>query len=134
MELKKLMIESKAVWVEFPGIDGFKVEVVNLSRPELNKLRKACTTSAWDRKARGLVESLNEKLFVKEFTAKVISGWEGLTYNGFASLVLIDESNIEDMNAEIEYTQGNAEILVENSTEFDTWLNEVIFDLDNFRS
>ena len=32
------------------------------------------------------------------------------------------------------YSEENAEVLVANSTEFDTWLNEVVFDLDNFRS
>ena len=31
------------------------------------------------------------------------------------------------------YSEENAEVLVANSTEFDTWLNEVVFDLDNFR-
>ena len=30
--------------------------------------------------------------------------------------------------------EENAEVLVSQSAEFDTWLNEVVFDLDNFRS
>ena len=34
----------------------------------------------------------------------------------------------------MEYTADNALILVENSGEFDNWLNEVVFDLENFRS
>jgi hypothetical protein len=38
------------------------------------------------------------------------------------------------MSKEVEYSQENAEVLVSSSTEFDTWLNEVVFDLDNFRS
>jgi hypothetical protein len=33
----------------------------------------------------------------------------------------------------MEYTSENAEVLVENSAEFDNWLNEVVFDLENFR-
>ena len=36
-------------------------------------------------------------------------------------------------DAEVEFSEDNAEILVTNSTEFDTWLNEVVFDLENFR-
>ena len=32
------------------------------------------------------------------------------------------------------YTDENAQQLVENSNEFDNWLNEVVFDLENFRS
>ena len=30
MELKKLMIDTKAVWVDFPGLSGFSIEVANL--------------------------------------------------------------------------------------------------------
>ena len=32
------------------------------------------------------------------------------------------------------YTEENAQQLVENSNEFDNWLNEVVFDLEHFRS
>ena len=39
-----------------------------------------------------------------------------------------------DLNAEVEYSLENAEVLVSNSTEFDTWLNDIVFDLDNFRT
>ena len=39
----------------------------------------------------------------------------------------------QDSSKEVGYTTENAEQLVSNSTEFDTWLNEVVFDLDNFR-
>ena len=40
----------------------------------------------------------------------------------------------QDLSEEVEYSEENAEILVSQSAEFDTWLNEVVFDLDNFRS
>ena len=39
MDLKKLMVDTKAVWVDFPGLQGFEVEIANLSRKELNGLR-----------------------------------------------------------------------------------------------
>jgi len=39
----------------------------------------------------------------------------------------------KDKNSEVDYTEENAEVLVSQSTEFDTWLNEVVFDLENFR-
>ena len=44
--------------------------------------------------------------------------------------------NLEFQNTatEMNYTEENAQILVENSSEFDNWLNEVVFDLENFRS
>ena len=34
----------------------------------------------------------------------------------------------------MEFSGENAQILVENSSEFDNWLNEVVFDLENFRT
>ena len=40
----------------------------------------------------------------------------------------------KDGSEELDYTSDNAETLVSSSTEFDTWLNEVVFDLDNFRT
>ena len=45
MDLKQLVVDSKAVWIDFPGLDGFSVQVANLSRKELNGVRKRCTTS-----------------------------------------------------------------------------------------
>ena len=61
MDLKKLMVNTKAVWVYFPGLSGFKVEVANLSRKELTGLRKKCTGQKFDRKSRAVVETLDEE-------------------------------------------------------------------------
>ena len=133
MELKKLMVDSKAVWVDFPGLAGFNVEVANLSRKELNSLRKKCTTQKFDKKTRQLVEELDEELFVSTFSKSVVKNWKGLTLEHLETLLLIDMGN-EDHSNELDYTPENAETLVSSSTEFDTWLNEVVFDLDNFRT
>jgi hypothetical protein len=133
MELKKLVVDSKSVWVDFPGLPGFEVEVANLSRKELTSLRKRCTTQKFDRKTRGVVEALDEDKFVKEFTASTVKGWKGLTLAHLETLLLID-ADAEDLDKELDYSKDNAEVLVSQSTEFDTWLNEVVFDLENFRS
>ena len=34
----------------------------------------------------------------------------------------------------MEWSEENAKLLVENSQDFDNWLNEVVFDLENFRT
>jgi hypothetical protein len=132
MELKKLMVDTKSAWVDFPGLDGFSVEVTNLSRKELTGLRKRCTGQKFDRKTRQVVETLDEDKFVKEFSTSVVKGWKGLTLEHLETLILIDVGD-QDPSTEVEFTEENAEVLVTNSTEFDTWLNEVVFDLDNFR-
>ncbi len=132
MDLKKLMVDTKAVWIDFPGLKGFEVEVANLSRKELTGLRKKCTTTKFDRKTRQAVESLDEDKFVVEFTNSVIKNWKGLTLAHLETLLLVDIDG-QDVSKELEYSQDNAETLVSSSAEFDTWLNEVVFDLDNFR-
>ena len=133
MDLKKLMVDTKAVWVEFPGLKGFEVEVVNLSRKELTGLRKKCTTTKFDRKTRQAVEDLDEEKFITEFSRSVIKNWKGLTLEHLETLILVDIDG-QDPKTELEFTSDNAETLVSSSTEFDTWLNEVVFDLDNFRT
>ena len=133
MDLKKLMVDTKAVWVDFPGLPGFEVEVANLARKELNGLRKRCTGQKFDRKSRAVTEALDEDKFVTEFTLATVKNWKGLTLENLSSLLLIDTAG-QDLTKELEYSIENAETLVSSSTEFDTWLNEVVFDLDNFRT
>ena len=133
MDLKKLMVDTKAVWVDFPGLKGFEIEVANLSRKELTGLRKKCTTTKFDRKTRQAVEELDEEKFVSEFSKSVIKNWKGLTLAHLETLLLVDIDG-QDATKELEFTEDNAETLVSSSTEFDTWLNGVVFDLDNFRS
>ena len=78
-------------------------------------------------------ESLDDEKFVKEFTLKTVKGWKGLKLKYLEDLLLVDYPK-KDADVELEYTEDNALTLVENSTEFDNWLNEVVFDLDNFRN
>ena len=132
MDLKKLVVDTKSVWVDFPGLSGFSIEVANLSRKELNNLRKRCTVQKFDRKTRQVVESLDEEKFVKEFSVATVKNWKGLSLSNLETLLLIDTTG-QDMSTELEFTEDNAETLVSSSNEFDTWLNEVVFDLDNFR-
>ena len=127
------MVDSKSVWIDFAGLEGFSVEVANLSRKELTSLRKRCTEQKFDRKTRQLIEELNDEKFISEFSRSVVKGWKGLSLKHLETLLLIDMGS-EDPNSELEYTEDNAETLVSSSTEFDTWLNEVVFDLDNFRT
>jgi hypothetical protein len=133
MELKSLLVDSKTAWVDFPGMEGFSVELANLSRKELVNLRKRCTTNKFNRKTRMFEEDLDESKFVKEFTSATVKGWKGLKLKFLEDLMLVDLKG-QDVNKEMDYSNENAMVLVENSSEFDNWLNEVVFDLENFRS
>jgi hypothetical protein len=133
MDLKSLLVDSKTTWAEFPGLDGFEVELANLSRKELVNLRKKCTSSKFNRKTRGFEEILDDEKFVKEFTEATVKGWKGLKLGYLEDLILVDLKG-QDREMEMEFSEENAQILVENSSEFDNWLNEVVFDLENFRT
>ena len=133
MELKSLLVDSKTAWVDFPGMEGFSVELANLSRKELTSLRKRSTTNKFNRKTRMFEEDLDEVKFVKEFTEATIKNWKGLKLSYLEDLMLVDLKG-QDPEKLMEFTFENARVLVENSNEFDNWLNEVVFDLENFRS
>ena len=96
-------------------------------------MRKKCTTTKFDRKTRQAVEDLDEEKFITEFSRSVIKNWKGLTLEHLETLILVDIDE-QDPKSELEFSIDNAETLVSSSTEFDTWLNEVVFDLDNFRT
>jgi len=132
MKLQDLMVDSKSAWVSYPGCSGFEIEVANLSRKELIALRKRCVTTKFDRKTRQPEEILDEEKFITEFTKATIKDWKGLKLKYLEDLLLVDLKD-NDPEVELEYSQDQAEVLVQNSTEFDTWINEVVFDLDNFR-
>jgi len=133
MDLKSLLVDSKTTWVEFPGLSGFEVELANLSRKELVNLRKKCTINKFNRKTRQFEDELNDEKFVKEFSKATVQNWKGLKLEFLEDLLLVDLKG-QDPKKELEYSEDNALQLVENSSEFDNWLNEVLFDLENFRS
>ena len=132
MKLEELMVDSKAAWVDYPGSPGLEIEIVNLSRKELLGLRKKCIVQKFDRKNRMMEEDLDEDKFVHEFTKATVNNWKGFKLKFLEELLLVDLKE-EDPEKELEFTLDNAELLVSSSTEFDNWLNEVVFDLANFR-
>ena len=126
------MVDTKSAWLDFPGCPGFSVEVVNLARKELVSLRKRCVSQKFDRKTRQMNEELDEDKFVREFAKATINGWKGLKLKYLEDLILVDLKN-QDPEQELEYDPEQAEVMVQNSSEFDNWINEVVFDLANFR-
>ena len=119
--------------MEFPGLLGFEVELANLSRKELTNLRKKCTINKFNRKTRQFEDELNDEKFIIEFTRSTVKNWKGLQLGYLQDLLLVDLKG-QDAEAEMEFSEENAQQLVENSSEFDNWLNEVVFDLENFRN
>ena len=89
--------------------------------------------SYWDRGFDLRIDILDESKFLVEFTDAVVKNWKGLKLKYLEDMILVDITN-QDPEVQMPFTQDNAKLLVENSQEFDNWLNEVVFDLENFRS
>ena len=132
MKLEELMVDTKSAWIEFPGCEGLEVEVANLSRKELVALRKRCIKTKYNRRDHQAEEELDEDKFVHEFTKATVKDWKELKLKYLEDLILVELGD-NDPESLLEFTLENAEMLVQNSSEFDNWVNEVVFDLANFR-
>ena len=133
VSLASLMTPSKTVSIDFPGFSGMKVSLCYLAREELIKLRKRCLITKFNRKSRQPEEELDEEKFLTEYCKAVIKGWKGLKFRYLEELLLVDISG-QDPDDELAYTQENAELLMKNANDFDTWVTETVGDLENFTS
>ena len=131
VSLATLMTPSKTITMDYPGIDGFTVDITYLAREELLKLRNRCLKQKFNKKTRQFEDELDEDRFLTEYVKGVIKGWSGLKYNRLGELLLVDVSN-QNPEEELPHSQENAELLMKNSNDFDTWVTETVGDLENF--
>ena len=80
-----------------------------------------------------IILSRSDDKFLEQFTEATVKSWKGLKLKYLEDLVLV-ELGSNNPDTLLPYTEENAQQLVENSNEFDNWLNEVVFDLDHFRT
>lgn len=131
ISLASLMTPSKTVSIDFPGYKGFSIDLCYLAREELVKIRKKCVSTKYNKKTHQPEEILDEEKFLTEYVNGVLKGWSGLKYRYLEELLLVDVSSL-DPEDELPYSQENAELLMKNSTMFDTWITETVGDLENF--
>ena len=129
LSLKNLLVTSKALEVEYPGMPDFKIQVSFLSRETLQSIRKKSTKTAF--KNRQPVDELNDKLFLDLYVKAAVKGWTGLKLKYLEQLAPVDLTG-QDMEAELEYNEENALYLMENSSNFDAFISEQVTDLSNF--
>ena len=132
VSLKSLMTPSKSVEFDYPGCEGFKISLCYLAREELVKLRNRCVTQVFNKKTRSYEEEMDDDKFLEEYTKAVIKGWKGFKLGYAKNLLLLGELTPEQENTELEFTQENVEVLMRNAGDFDTWVTEMVGDLENF--
>tara|TARA_A100001011_G_scaffold119453_1_gene126013 strand:+ start:11646 stop:12077 length:432 start_codon:yes stop_codon:yes gene_type:complete len=131
VSLASLLTPSKTVSVDYPSKPGFSIDLTYLAREELLKLRNKCVSQKLNRKTRAFEESLDEDKFLTEYCKAVIKGWTGLKYSYLEELLLVDISKLNP-DDELPWSQENAETLMKNAADFDTWLTETVGALENF--
>lgn len=129
VSLKTLLVPSKEVDVEYPGMPGFVVSVSFLSRETLQTIRKKSTKTTF--KNRQPVEELNDEIFLELYVKGSIKGWKGLKMSYLEQLAPVDVSGSSPED-ELEYTEENALYLMKSSTNFDAYISEQVTDLGNF--
>ena len=131
VSLATLMTPSKTVSLDFQDMENFSVELTYLAREELLKLRSKCLKQKFNKKTRAFEETLDEEIFLGEYVKAVIKSWTGLKYKYLQEILLVDLGAL-DPEDELPFTQENAELLMKNSPDFDTWVTESVGDLENF--
>jgi hypothetical protein len=129
ISLKSLLVPSKSLEVEYPGMPDFKIQVSFLSRETLQSIRKKSTKTSF--KNRQPVEELNDELFLDLYVKNAVKGWTGLKLKYLEQLAPVDLTG-QDADAELEYSEENALYLMKNSSNFDSFISEQVTDLGNF--
>ncbi len=133
LNFASLVLDAKTVEFDFPSMEGFKVKITYTTAEKYASLRKECVTTKLDPNTGYPMESVDQEKWNSAFCKQTISGWTGLTYEFLATMILLDESAIEDMSEEVEYSEEGAETLLKHSKAFDAWVKERMSDLNNFR-
>lgn len=129
LSLKNLLVPSKSLEVEYPGMPDFKLQLAFLSRETLQTMRKKASKTSY--KNRQPIEELNDELFLKLYVQATLKGWTGLKLSYLEQLAPVDLSG-QDMDAELEFTEENALFLMKNSTNMDSFVSEQVTELGNF--
>ena len=132
VSLKSLMTPSKTVEFDYPGCEGMKVSLCYLAREELLKLRSRCVQQVFNKKTRSYEEKMDDDTFLTEYTKSVIQNWKGFKLGFAKNMLLLGDMTPADEEKELEFTQENVEVLMRNSQDFDTWVTEMVGDLENF--
>jgi len=127
--LKTLLVPSKPLEVEYPGMPDFKIQIAFLSRETLQTIRKKATKTVF--KNRQPIEEMNDDLFLELYVKASIKGWTGLKLKYLEQLAPVDLSG-QDADAELEYNEENALQLMKSSSNFDAFISEQVTDLGNF--
>lgn len=126
-----MLLPEKKVTFDFPGCEGFKIDLCFLSRESNQAILKKCQKSAIDPKTRQPITDFDDELFLQLYVKSIIKGWKGLKLKYLKELVLVDVPEDKE-EEELEYSESNALDLMKNSAILDGWVTDMLKDLENF--
>jgi hypothetical protein len=129
VSLKSLLVPSKTVEVEYPGMPGFKISLGFMSRENLINLRKKSTKTTF--KNRQTSDDFNEELFLELYAETAVKSWSGLKFKYVEQLVPADVSEYDPEDF-LAFSKENALMLMKNSSDFDNFISDYVSDLGKF--
>lgn len=126
-----MIAKETTTWVEFPGIEGFEVNLRFLTREDLMKIRSASLTFKFNKRTRQREEEIDNDKFLEKYAARAIAGWKGLKVKHLPELLPVDITGA-DINENIEYSEEEALELLKNSSVFDQFITDALNDFEQF--
>ena len=130
-KIKNLIADQSSVWVEYPDIDGFEVNLRYLTREDLMKIRNQSLTYKFNKRTRQREEEIDNDKFLDHYAEKAIVGWKGLKVKHLPVLLPVDISSM-DANENIDYSEEEALELLRSSTVFDQFVTDAMNDFEQF--
>ena len=133
INLRKSRVKDTVAWIKYPELDGFEVKIKYLSKKDLLALGKRCTVKQMDVQNPGQTkEDIDQDQYRKLVAKEVLLDWKGLTIAGAKVLISLGE-DFDDAE-EVEATEDNKKLLLEESINFDSWFQNVMSSLTHFRA
>tara|TARA_Y100000389_G_C17436220_1_gene505708 strand:- start:668 stop:1099 length:432 start_codon:yes stop_codon:yes gene_type:complete len=130
-KIKKMMAEKSSVWIEYPDVAEFSVNLNYLTREDLMKIRNASLTYKFNKRTRQREEEVDNDRFLENYAEKAIIGWKGLKVKHMPALMPVDISGM-DIEEDVDYSNEDAIELLKNSTVFDQFITDAMNDFEQF--
>lgn len=126
-----MIVKDTSIWVPFPDIDGFEVNVRYIAREELMKIRSSSLVAKLNKTTRQREETVDSSRFLELYAEQAIIGWKGLKVKHLPMLLPVDISAM-NKEEEVAFTQDDAVELLKSSSIFDQFITDSINDYEAF--
>ena len=132
LNLKTIVVNATQAEFDFHACPGMSVTIAYANKALLNSLKEQSMIQKFDTETGTPYKDLDVNVYLAKYIGAVVKGWKGFTGAHLASLVLINEDDI-DLGAEIDFDAETAEFLMKESSVFDAWVVATAKTLANFR-